>query len=501
MFAQPFMRGSELDQRPQVLDIGERQWAEGPYNTWVSKSDVVQFQRCPYKVYLSHVNDLPYNSFLTPSILAALVRPGINFEDEIVESPPPGIRFEEVQSMQEGLSQAGMIRSRQLVRNHELGFRGIADLVVANNGEFLPIEIKSHRRVLRSDRIELAFYWRLLEPLRVGKPDPRGYIVLSDGELVEVELRRRDFNKLDQSVAEVRRIREEGSALAIVPECKSCVYSDEHERMVREDGDLSLVRDIGRPRRDWLLRSGIANVGELADADIQQLWQDWSRADRNAPTQQLLTEIQTHARALVSGEVQFIGDGEFPFRDTGILLDLEYVSGRCVFVVGAAVFQPNEKPTIYQWFAEQISDEGQILESLCQILAEFPDHWIITWNGKSADFPQLRRGWVRNCLSEELLADFEQRHIDAYEVAYKNVRFPVSGFELSNISDYFGQRRKHRRLSGQDMPLLYVEYLRTHKASEKQSLRGKILSHNEDDLDGLLRVWRGLQEIVLANQA
>ena len=403
--------------------------------------------------------------------------------------------------MQEGLSRAGMIRSRQLVRNHELGFRGIVDLVVANKGEFLPIEIKSHRRVLRSDKIELAFYWKLLEPLRLGEPDPMGYILLSTGELIEVELKRQDFNRLDRFVAEVRRIREGAIALAIVPECKSCVYADEHIQMIRNDGDLSLVRDIGRPRRGWLLQLGVHNVGDLAEADIQQLWHDWSRADQYAPTQQALTQMQAHARALVSGDVQFIGDGAFPFLDNGILLDLEYESGQYVFMVGAAIFRPDEKPTIYQWFAEGVRDEGQILESLSQMLAEFPNYWIITWNGKSADFPQLKRGWLRNRLSEELFAGFEQRHVDSYELAYKNVRFPVSDFKLSTISDYFGYRRKHRGLSGQDMPVLYRQYLQTDKSSEKESLRGKILSHNEDDLKGLLQVWKGLQEIVRANPA
>ncbi|PKB67781.1 MAG: hypothetical protein BZY81_03890 [SAR202 cluster bacterium Io17-Chloro-G4] len=485
-----------MNQNPDVLDIGEGQWKEAPYQSWVSNTDVIEHLRCPYKVYMSHAQGMPYSQFLTAA-RRVLVKAGIEFEEGIVSA----IGIQKSVDIEREREADLLVRPAELIRNHDLGIQGRLDGLATENAVLVPIEIKSHRRVLRSDRVELAFYWRLLEPLREGNPDSKGYIVLNDGARIELDLRRRDFNRLDQAVTEVRRIREEGSALAVVPACKSCVFADEHLGMVRKAGDLSLVRDIGPPRRNWLLQSGVDNVGDFAESDINQLWHDWSQSDRYAPTQRLLREMQAHARALVSGDVQFIGDGAFPFLDTGILLDLEYVSGQCVFVVGAAVFRANEEPKMYQWFAKRIRDEGHILESLSQMLAEFPDYWIVTWNGKSADFPQLRRGWVRNRLSEALLADFERRHIDAYEVAYKNVRFPVPGFELSNISDYFGHRRKHRDLSRQDMPLLYVEYLRTRTASEKQSLQGKILSHNEDDLIGLLQVWRGLQQIVLANLA
>lgn len=283
-----------------------------------------------------------------------------------------------------------LVRPFELIPNHDLGYQGRLDGVATENGALVPMEIKSHRRVLRSDRTELAFYWRLLEPLREGNFDSKDYIVLSDGVRVEVELKKGDFNKLDFAVAEVRRIREEGTELAIVPECKSCVYSTEYEEIVWKNGDLSLVRNIGRPRRDWLLRLRITNVGDLAEADLEQLWNDWALANQYAPGKIILTEMQAHAKALVSGDVQFIGDEGFPFLDSGILLDLEYDSGRHAFVVGVAVFQPNQEPSICQWFAKGVSEEGQILESLSQMLAEFPDFWIITWNGKSADVPQLR---------------------------------------------------------------------------------------------------------------
>lgn len=495
------MKGSELDQRPQVLDIGQGQWAEGPDSSWVSKSDVTQFHRCAYKVYLSFTNHLAYNQFLTPEAMATLVQPGVQFEDQVIENPPSGAKFEYVDSVREGLVREGVIKSRQLVRNHNLGYQGIADLIIANKGEFIPIEVKSHKKTKLSDRLELAFYWRLFEPLRNREMGPKGFLLLSDGSLQEVRLNNLDFWNLDNSVANVRKLRVEGTEPAIVPECKLCMFKEEHQRLVHQAQDVSLIRDVGSRRRLKLFELGIKKVGELAEADPHNLWAKWSRIDRSAPPVYTVRQMHAHAVAWVTGEPQYTGESAYPFLDRGILFDLEYESGQYVFLVGAEVFSDNQKPKLYQWLANREADERTILESFCQLLAEYPNHHVITWSGKSADIPQLKGAWIRCGLPDDLLADIVDRHIDAYQLAYENIRLPVPDFELSTVSEYFGHRRKHRNLSGMDIPYLFREYLRKETQSERNALRAKLLRHNKDDLNGLLRVWKGLQEIVLANLA
>lgn len=214
---------------------------------------MIECLRCLYKVYLHFHEGTPYDSFLTPSARKSLVRLGIDFEERIA----PTIEIQGSVDIEREREADLLVRAAELMRSHDLWLQCRPDGIATEMGALVPIEIKYHRRVLRSDRLKLAFYWKLLEPLRVGYPDPKGYTVLTNGELVEVELKRRAFNKLDQYLVEVRRIREEECELAIVPECKSCVYGDQHAQMVRNDGDLSLVCDIGRPRCNWLLQLGI----------------------------------------------------------------------------------------------------------------------------------------------------------------------------------------------------------------------------------------------------
>lgn len=64
-------------------------------------------------------------------------------------------------------------------RNPRLRLIGRPDGLVTANGALQPIEIKSHRLLKHSDRMELAFYWLLLSDIRTsGAADPMGWVFL-----------------------------------------------------------------------------------------------------------------------------------------------------------------------------------------------------------------------------------------------------------------------------------------------------------------------------------
>src|SRR5262249_23194176 len=51
-----------------------------------------------------------------------------------------------------------------ILKNSTLKIYGQPDAIDTAQGALFPVEIKSHKDVQRSDELELAFYWRLLEP-------------------------------------------------------------------------------------------------------------------------------------------------------------------------------------------------------------------------------------------------------------------------------------------------------------------------------------------------
>ncbi len=82
------------------------------------------------------------------------------------------------------------------------------------DGALEPIEVKSHKQLQRTDELELAFYWLLLEPLRRREVEqPCGHVILRrDGapNSVEVEITPRRLREVRRLIKEVRQAREQG---------------------------------------------------------------------------------------------------------------------------------------------------------------------------------------------------------------------------------------------------------------------------------------------------
>ncbi len=219
-----------------AVDIGKNRWQ----GIWVSKSDLVEFLRCKYRVYLAYIRGIPIGELKDNEAVRAIIERGRQFESSVISQMP----FEEVEEgerVESLLSEEIILRTPQLIRNHELGLQGIPDLISVAKGKLYPIEIKLHKEVRWSDELELAFYWELLEPLRKRKlkPKPKGYILLNTGEIAEVSLTNYHFQSLSALVEQVREVKTSGAEPAISSECKLCTLRDECHRLVFDRGGLS----------------------------------------------------------------------------------------------------------------------------------------------------------------------------------------------------------------------------------------------------------------------
>lgn len=124
--------------------------------------------------------------------MQSIYEKALQFEGSTVADRQP-VEIERPDQLLPVMKANDVLRTPQVIRNHELGIHGIPDLIDAGRGKLYPIEIKWHKAVSESDVLELAFYWLLLEPLRKGNPRPKGYLILSTGEQIEVLLSREDL--------------------------------------------------------------------------------------------------------------------------------------------------------------------------------------------------------------------------------------------------------------------------------------------------------------------
>ena len=382
--------------------------------------------------------------------------------------------------------------------NHDYGMVGVLDGVWFNDNVLCPVEIKAHSRFRALDRMELAFYWRLLEPLQpidVPKEDRKGYVFLGQSEEPrEVLFRRRDLRESERKVQEVRDAKVKDPGFSLSKECRSCVLEEEHKAESKNKLSLDLIYDLGRKRKEIFNALGIYTVGDLAQADPSDLMNRWSVIADSDLSVQRLTEMQAHASSWLSGKPRILDGFQIPILSESIILDLEYctLGDQYIFLVGMLVVDKDEQVSIKQEFAVNPEDERRILEYMNSVLAAHPTYPIVTWSGLSADFPAIEKSWDRHGLGKSALDDFRRRHVDLFQCSVRSVRLPAPGLGLKVVSDYFDFERKLPEVSGGlDAVTMYMTYL----SSKDDLLRDKLMAYNGDDLDATLFVWKRLRKL------
>jgi predicted RecB family nuclease len=410
-----------------------------PDRTWVSKINVTSYLRCPYAFWLTDSGQLDRAELVSP-LEAQLAETGIAFERGIVEAAtpiemPPGGEAELFADDHTILQVRGF-------RNTELRLIGRPDGLVTAHGALQPVEIKAHRLLRRSDRIELAFYWLLLGSLRTVKAaDPVGWVFLrkQDGSHTRerVELPPELLAETEELITAVRRARVEG-VQPVWCRCTVCRGVRYHQvtATIRARRDLSSVWGVGRVKREALEAVGYMRWEDLLGHDAEDI-----AAAVNVPRARRLVSAsevrrwQTHAQALVTHDAVLCAEAD-PFTVPGeyIAFDAEYTAAN-MWLLGARVVRGDGDLCFSVWASPQ--GEAQALYDFDTFLNERPDLPVVTWNGDGADLPALRKASSRaGC--PDLVERIRDRHIDLFAWTRRNLMLPIPGFGLKEVSEHFG---------------------------------------------------------------
>lgn len=482
----------------RIIKRERRKYNESMRNklAWVSKSDIVEFLRCEYRVFIAHKLDKRPVEFVDSEFIKAIIEQGSRFEGSIVSQIP----FEEVGSIDDVIEEEVIFRSTEIIENHKLGIRGIVDLINIDKGKLYPIEIKSHKNLEESDRLELAFYWRLLQPIRKGKPIPKGFVLLNTGEIVEVVLNEEDFTKLKSLIEKVRLVKEIGCQPIICEECKTCILKDECLSEVYRKGGLSLIHGVASIRDRQLADLGIKNIRALAKADVKRLHLQWKELSPWAPGIDELNKMIIHAKSWLELRPIYFGKNPLPVSNKSIILDLEYDQLSHIWLVGLLVVNSKDDIECHQFFAENKSDERELLINLIDLLGKYSSYQVLTWYGLGADFPQLETAWQKYKLPIIKLVDLAGRHIDLYQFTINSCRFPLKSFGLKEVGKHLGFVRKLNDIDGLVALSMYNEYLDTPiKNKEKRlSIKNDLLAYNREDLEATFFTLNQLELIAQA---
>jgi predicted RecB family nuclease len=460
---------------------------------WVSKTDLSRWYRCPYAFWLLDSGQLTFPETVS-AFQMSLIRAGQDYQNLVEQSAAPVVISPA--DLSALLQTEITILGTPLFENKKLKLRGCPDGIDAANGALYPIEIKSHRAPTHLDRLELAFYWLLLQPYRTHQAPPAGVLILRrDGVPVRVEVPVTDalLGEVRQMIGEVRSARKNGVRPRVCG-CLVCSRArrDEVIASVTEHKDVTMILGVGRVYGAALEAAGYATWDTLISCDPQQVADAVTQTGARGCGPVKVADWQLHARALASGLPEFRPGARWPTDDRYIALDLEYdvtPGNDHIWLTGAAVIYPDGADH-HSWWADTPQQEGQALIGLAALLDQHPHLRVVTWAGGAADIPRLRAAAARHDLLAlgEAVAD---RHFDAWLWAHHNLRLPTFTLGLKEVSGYLGLRPCTEVADGLDAVLRYHAWL----ASRDEAIRAELIAYNRGDIDALIHAISRLRDL------
>ncbi len=453
---------------------------------WVSKTDLVRHVRCPYSFWLLDRGEIAFADTVD-DFQRRLLDEGREFQ-ELVESRAVRVHAETAELPQLIREDALLLSSE--FRNDELKILGQPDGVDTAGGELLPIEIKSHRHVQRTDELELAFYWLLLEPDRSAPVEtPRGFLILRrDGkpEKIEIKILPQRLEEVRRLLDQVRETRRHGARPRICG-CLVCnqLRRDEVLQLAWSRKDLTLIVGIGRRYALALEDFGVPDYEALLSHERAAIV-GGLRERGCFVSAAIVEQWQHHARSWMTQCPVYFGDSLRFDTESYIVLDIEYDQDGLIWLIGTCLVTGDGREYAAYW-SDDRTQERQNLRQLADDLREHPDIPIVTWSGEAADVPRIRHKASEFGL-QGIVDEIEQRHRDLFRYAMRGVRLPTTSLSLKDVADYYAVPKVSAIRDGTEADSLYRQYQVERNAKRRGTFREQLIDYNRDDLDALIEV-------------
>jgi uncharacterized protein YprB with RNaseH-like and TPR domain len=170
------------------------------------------------------------------------------------------------------------------------------------------------------------------------------------------------------------------------------------------------------------------------------------------------------------------------FPNDILLVDLETcgLSGSSLFLIGVLRFVDG-RPQIELLLARNYAEERAVLASFWQTVT--PSSLLVTFNGKSFDWPMIADRSARHLLFRESRRP-ELPHVDILHHARRRWRRQLPDCKLQTLERHICGRGRTGDIPGSQIPAAYQQFVRTGKDHEMNA----ILLHNAIDLVTLLDI-------------
>ncbi|MBR6626994.1 MAG: ribonuclease H-like domain-containing protein [Lachnospiraceae bacterium] len=148
-----------------------------------------------------------------------------------------------------------------------------------------------------------------------------------------------------------------------------------------------------------------------------------------------------------------------------------------LYLIGCAFYKDNSWQLI-QWFAENYTEEKDILTAFFTLAADYP--YLVHFNGNNFDLPFL----LQKCIQFELPYDFSHMEgIDLYRrVSPFKFFLKLENCKQKTIEQFLGIKREDT-FSGGELISLYHDYVK----EPDETTAGLLLLHNAEDIQGMMQ--------------
>ena len=412
---------------------------------WVTKTDLMNFCRCPYAFSMLQLG---------------LAAPDIPAEGS--ESEESGSEFP--RTLRRFFKRRGWTINwgplRTVFMSEALRIAGKPHGVDKSRGAMIPVAVFSPswsltedgivqrpRKLTWRDRWGLAFYWLLLSPYRAAQSaSPIAHVVLLTNYRTA---RAKELDvSLSTEVTDVEFVIEKvRQAKTSVPpwqcgRCDICRGRDGHALgIARDTKSLSLVQGISFRHAVALERFGIFTYEDLLNAVSQTAAQQIGVSRRRLENWRSQAGVVATRRPEVKKALPI--DPE-----RMLILDIEHISeswncGATVWLIGVRIVRDGRAEDHILW-AETPSEEWRNLRRLAALFEHNRDLPVVTWNGTSSDLRVLQKSGDRWRAVRAGIpygwpdGEVANRHVDLFRYVRDDVRLDTARLGLKDVARSFG---------------------------------------------------------------
>ncbi|OFZ96718.1 MAG: hypothetical protein A3H35_07935 [Betaproteobacteria bacterium RIFCSPLOWO2_02_FULL_62_17] len=345
-----------------------------------------------------------------------------------------------------------------------------------------PVIFSSSKAIRQEDRAEITFAGYVLSRVQ-RTPLIRGKVILFDGSQKMVRL----HDGFGSVLPAINELTGWASSSPQAPDpilnkhCPVCEFQHLCRPVAERNDSISLLGGIGTKDLLRYERKGIFTIKQLSS-----LYRPRKRR-RHTRLQPVTHKFELQALALRTGHIYL--DGEpipIPQSDTEIYFDIEALPDiQYNYLIGAVVCTAG-KARVFQFWADQRSDEASVWCDFLALIARYPGCPLFHYGG----FERLmikRLGTLYGTLVEPIV----QRLVNINSCIFGKIYFPVRSNSLKDICRFIGLSWTSPEASG----LQSLAWRYRYDDTGDQQCRDLLLTYNREDCENLRGLTKKLRDI------